>query len=94
MAVAYAVSSEMPGNQTHGKKQYVPLQENNNVTFVLCIHFFNLKQWNTFNITLLITLVVGILMKNHLVIRLVFEATTYQSKGKPTSLEPLGLFLF
>ena len=24
MAVAYAVSSEMPGNQTHVKKQYVP----------------------------------------------------------------------
>ena len=28
MAVAFAVLSEMPGNQTHGKKQYVPLREN------------------------------------------------------------------
>ena len=32
MAVAYAVSSEMPGNQTNGKKQYVPLRENKYVT--------------------------------------------------------------
>ena len=29
MAVAYAVSSEMPGNQTHRKKQYIPLWDNN-----------------------------------------------------------------
>ena len=29
MAVAYAILSEMPGNQTHGKKQYVTLWESN-----------------------------------------------------------------